>query len=249
MTQCLWTSTKQTKVGLTDLSILLQRRNMLRSLVALCLSAVTATAQVMCPEDAMVVFDGSGSMAETGFNNLSEPRIFEARRAIAHAVPKIAETRRLGLIVYGPGGADGCNGLDLRFPPSANAADQIIKAIDTLQPDGDTALTDAVALASATLGHGTPGAIVLVTDGKETCGGAPCQLAAELAASTRHTVHVIGFKVRGDRFSWDKSSDYEIKISVAHCLADRTGGQYISAETVDELVLALERTLGCQLLF
>lgn len=198
----------------------------------------------------MIVFDGSGSMAEMGFNNIDEPRIFEARRAIIRVVPDIAQTRRLGLIIYGPGGANECSGLDLRFAPTEDAAARIINDIDRLQPSGDTALTDAVAMAAETLGGGAePGTIVLVTDGKETCGGAPCQLAADLAATRNLTVHVIGFKVRGDRFSWSADSDYEQKISVAQCLSERTGGHYVSTETVDELVAALERTLGCPLLF
>ncbi|WP_247738854.1 VWA domain-containing protein [Shimia sp. R9_2] len=220
---------------------------MLRFALSFCLITSAAAAQNHCPEDAMIVFDGSGSMAEMGFNNISEPRIFEARRAIKRAVPDIARTRRLGLIVYGPGGENTCSGLDLRFPPTRNAAGPIITAIERLQPAGETAIADAVSLAAKTLnGKGT---IVLVTDGKETCGGAPCQVAAELAATTDLTVHVIGFKVRGDRFSWAEDSDYDQKISVAQCLSERTGGYYVGTETVDELVSALQRTLGCPLLF
>ncbi len=65
------------------------------------LSATTATATETCTSDAMIVFDGSGSMAEMGFNDINEPRIFEARQAMAEAIPQIAQTRRLGLVVYG----------------------------------------------------------------------------------------------------------------------------------------------------
>lgn len=199
----------------------------------------------------MIVFDGSGSMAEMGFNNIDEPRIFEARRAMAQAIPQIADLRRLGLVIYGPGGPDSCAGLDLRFAPLRNAAGRILSDINGLQPAGDTALTQAVALAAKTLRAGAkPGTIVLVTDGKETCGGAPCQLAAELVATSYDlTIHVIGFKVRGDRFSWSQTSDYQQSVSVARCLAERTGGLYLGAETVDDLVSALRKTLGCQLMF
>ena len=65
------------------------------------------------------------------------------------------------------------------------------------------------------------------------------------------TVHVIGFKVRGTFFSWDRDNDndYNVSESVARCLADHTGGTYTSAETLDQLVAALRNTLGCQLLF
>ena len=36
--------------------------------------------------------------------------------------------------------------------------------------------------------------------------------------------------------------------TVARCLADRTGGRYVRAETVDELIGALRVTLGCNVL-
>lgn len=204
-----------------------------------------------CTEDAMVVFDGSGSMAETGFNQLDEPRIFDARRAVERAIPPIAKTRRLGLVVYGPNGTDACNGVHLEFRPAPDAASAIIGRANTLEPAGDTALTEAVALAADVLEHRSrAGTIVLVTDGKETCGGAPCQLAAELAADSADlTIHVIGFRVRGDFFAWGQNSAaYTDAETVSRCLADRTGGLYVKAETVDELIEAFHATLGCNVL-
>lgn len=214
--------------------------------------ATQSAASELCTEDAMIVFDGSGSMAETGFNQLGEPRIFEARRAVREAMPGIAEVRRLGLVVYGPGpgGEPGasCKSVDIRFGPRWQAAEPIIAAVDTLAPAGDTPLTAAIRAAADVLDYQhRPGAIVLVTDGKETCGGAPCQLAAELAGGAVDlTVHVIGYKVRGDFFSWDsEGTDYTEAESVARCLADRTGGHYVAAENVQELVAALRSTLGC----
>jgi len=219
---------------------------------ALSLAAVPLAAD--CTEDAMIVFDGSGSMAETGFNQIGEPRIFDARRAMRAVMPQIAPNRRIGLIVYGPGRAtDTCSGIDLKFAPRQDAASSVIDAIEGLQPEGRTALTNAVGLAARTLDHTRkPGTIVLVTDGKETCGGQPCRLATELAAEgVATTVHVIGFKVRGEHFGWDNQgvSGYNKTISVAECLAAETGGEYVNTETVDELVAAMERTLGCALLY
>lgn len=203
-----------------------------------------------CAPDAMLVFDGSGSMAEMGFNYIDEPRIFEARRAVSEIMPQVDQYRRIGLVLYGPGGVDSCTGIDLRFAPTPNAAQRIIDDVEAMSPTGNTPLTEAVALAARTLDYrARPGTIVLVTDGKETCGGAPCQLAAELAAEGRDlTVHVIGFKVRGERFSYNRDSDYVNSESVAKCLADRTGGHYHGTESADELIEALRRTLGCQLL-
>ncbi|MEX0340310.1 MAG: VWA domain-containing protein [Arenibacterium sp.] len=178
-----------------------------------------------CAPDAMLVFDGSGSMAEMGFNYIDEPRIFEARRAVESILPEVDAYRRIGLIVYGPGGRDRCSGIDLKFAPTPNAAARIVDEIESLSPEGETALTDAVALAAETLDYEARSAtIVLVTDGKETCGGAPCQLANDLATSSHDlTVHVIGFKVRGDRFSFNRDSDYQQSASTARCLAEQNG--------------------------
>ncbi len=225
---------------------------MYRALV-LCTALATPLAAQDCTEDAMIVFDGSGSMAEMGFNLLDEPRIVSARRAVAEAIPDIALHRRLGLIVYGPGGGDQCAGIDLRFPPMAGAGLRIVDAVDALQPAGDTALTAAVELAAQALDYrARPGAIVLVTDGKETCGGAPCRLAARLAAEAQDlTIHVIGFKVRGAFFAWQSegASDYTEGETASRCLADLTGGLFLDTETTEELEAAFRRTLGCALLF
>lgn len=197
-------------------------------MAAFCTTNAIATDN--CAADAMIVFDGSGSMAEMGFNDISEPRIFEARRAIAETVPDIAKIRRLGLVVYGPNGEDECSGLDLRFRPTANAAGAVINAVNTLEPGGSTPLTQAVRIAAETLEYQTrPATIVLVTDGKETCGGLPCALANELSNDGADTtVHVIGFKVRSTFFSWNSQSDDSAPESVSRCLADQTGGTYTS---------------------
>jgi Ca-activated chloride channel family protein len=228
----------------------------MRSFIPFFLAALAASSALAtddCNADAMIVFDGSGSMAEMGFNDINEPRIFEARRAMAAAIPQIAKNRRLGLVVYGPNGVDDCSGLDVRFAPMANAATPIIAAIEALEPSGSTALTEAVRMALQTLKYKSqPATVILVTDGKETCGGLPCALATQVAASdTDTTIHVIGFKTRGAFFSWDRQNDndYNVSESVSRCLADQTGGTYTSAETLDQLTAALRKTLGCQLLF
>lgn len=219
--------------------------------LALCAALIPAAphAAPSCAEDAMIVFDGSGSMAELDFNIPDEPRIVEAREAMRRAIPSIALTRRLGLLIYGPGERDGCSNIDLRFAPQADAASRLLGEVDAMRPDGMTPLTASVQAAAETLkGRGV---VVLVTDGKETCGGAPCALGAELARQgSGLVVHVIGFKLRADTFSWnnpekDLANGGE---SVAKCLADRTGGQFVTTETVAELVAALEATMGCPLL-
>lgn len=204
-----------------------------------------------CTDDAMLVFDASGSMAEMGYNGLDAPRIVEARAALRDALPDITPYRRLGLIVYGPGSGDSCANIDLRFLPRRDAAGVIIADVDRVQPDGETPLTQSVRNAADALHYKTrPATIVLVTDGKETCGGSPCLLAAELAQTGPGlTVHVIGFRVRSAFFAWKDSptAGFGDGETVARCLADSTGGHYVSTENTEDLVRALQLTLGCPL--
>ena len=217
--------------------------------LAVGLVASAPNAQVgECSTDAMLVFDGSGSMDEIGFDSAAATRIVEARRAVRRVMPRIAPFRRVGLLIYGPGEAGPCDNLDLRFAPVADADGPVIAAIDGLRPSGLTPLTAAVQMAAETLGYGTePGVVVLVTDGNETCGGRPCALGRELAATVPDlTVHVIGFRVTVDFFAWNNpEQDPHTSTTVSRCLADETGGLFVTTETVDELVAALQASLGC----
>ncbi|MGR3320861.1 MAG: vWA domain-containing protein [Pseudooceanicola sp.] len=223
----------------------------LTTALAFCLSAATGPlgAATDCATDAMLVFDGSGSMSEIGFDVQEETRIEEARRAVARAMPQIAPFRRVGLVTYGPGGTDSCSGINVHFGPRAGAAAAVVAGIDALRPGGLTPLSASVTAAAEVLSYRSePGLVVLVTDGNETCGGRPCALGAELAANARDlTVHVIGFRVEVDFWTWNNPEQelYSNDRSVSRCLAERTGGMFVTTETVDELVEALQRTLGC----
>lgn len=205
-----------------------------------------------CAADAMLVFDGSASMAEVGFDANAPTRIDEARTALRQAMPQIAPVRRVGLLVYGPGPEGSCDGINLHFAPVADAAEPVIAAIEQVDPNGLTPLTASVRAAAEVLDYrARPAIVVLVTDGNETCGGRPCQTGKELALAARDlTIHVIGFRVVADPFAWDspEAGVYSGGASVAKCLSDGTGGSYVSTQTVDELVEALRETLGCALI-
>ena len=105
-----------------------------------------------CNEDAMIVFDASGSMAGNVGQGIGTtiPRIDEARRALSQALPSATKFRRVGLITYGPGPYQQCNvKLDLR--PTPNSAELIMGAVNALTPAGRTPLTSAVAQAAEVL--------------------------------------------------------------------------------------------------
>lgn len=204
-----------------------------------------------CATDAMLVFDGSGSMAEVGHDPTAATRISDARAALRRVMPEIAPYRRIGLLTYGAGGTHPCSGITRHFDPIPDAAAAVVAGIEALTPGGLTPIAASVAAAAEVLDYrAQAGIVVLVTDGNETCGGTPCALGATIAAEARDlTVHVIGFRVVHDPFSWNspEAPGYDGQ-TVAKCLADATGGLFVSTETVEELAAALRETLGCPLI-
>jgi Ca-activated chloride channel family protein len=198
-----------------------------------------------CIEDAMLVFDASGSMAGNLNQGIAtiKPRIDEVRSALAKVLPSVTRFRRVGLITYGPGPYQQCN-VQLVFKPTLDAGPLIMQEVNALTPAGKTPLVAAVEQAAEVLEYRKkPGLIVVLTDGEETCGGSPCDLGKQLHASAvQLTVHIIGFRMKN--FSWTG----EQSILDAKCLAEQNGGLYISAEAEQDLIDALEKTLGCPML-
>src|SRR5680860_1239421 len=179
-----------------------------------------------CTEDAMIVFDASGSMAGSLAEGIGAKirRIDEVRQALARALPRVMHFRRIGLITYGPGSYRQCN-VELDLRPIPDAAQPIMDKVNELNPSGKTPLTAGVEQAAEVLDYRSkPGVVVLLTDGEETCDGAPCDLGKRLAAEgVQLTVHVIGFRMTS--FWTGAQSALDVK-----CLAEQTGGLYITAE-------------------
>ena len=200
-----------------------------------------------CNEDAMLIFDASGSMAGTEKLGVSTAvaltRIDKVRQALARVLPAATRYRRVGLITYGPGPYAQCN-VKLNLKPVANAASLIMRDVETLVPAGKTPLSESVQQAADVLKYrDKPGVIVLLTDGEETCGGNPCDLGKKLRAEAAGlVVHVIAFRVKD--FTWMGGQS----ILDTKCLADENSGLYIEAGSEEELAEAFEKTLGCPML-
>jgi len=208
-------------------------------------SAQGAEERAPCTEDAMIVFDASGSMSGDGWGYGSETagvvsRIDKVRATLSNILPKVTRFRRVGLITYGPGPWNQCN-VHLDLAPAENTAERIMAAINALNPAGKTPLTAAVAQAAEVLDfRAKPGLIVVVTDGEETCGGSPCDLGERLSHEAMQlTIHVIGLRVKGYTWAGEES------VVETKCLAERNRGLYLTTETQNELMEAMEKTLGC----
>jgi Ca-activated chloride channel family protein len=212
--------------------------------VALGLLCVAVSARaaddVRCLDDAMLVFDASGSMAGTDMNSV-RPHIAKVREALAAVLPSVAPRRHLGLMVYGPGVHPKCSNIELRLKPGPNSAETIMGEVNGVVPAGQTPLTAAVRGAAEELHfRDKPSVVVLLTDGEETCGGDPCRLARQLRAEAYAlTIHVVAFKVAG--------STWLAPGTGSACMAEETGGFAVTAHNKDELIAALQKTLTCPL--
>ena len=88
-----------------------------------------------CTEDAMIVFDASGSMAGNMNQGIATtlPRINEVRKALGRVLPGVTRFRRVGLITYGPGPYQQCN-VELNLRPIPDAARRIMHDVNFLIP-------------------------------------------------------------------------------------------------------------------
>lgn len=182
--------------------------------------------------DTVLVVDASNSM----WGQIDGTAKIEiARSALADYVRGIAPDTRLGLFAYGHRQAGRCDDIEQVRPLGRLDADAVIADVNGLVPRGKTPLTAAVRQAAGALGP-DGGTIILLTDGVETCGGDPCAMAAELAASgVQLTTHVVGFDIRtpGERAS-------------LACIARQTGGTYLDASDGAELAAAFRTAASAE---
>ncbi len=191
-------------------------RLMLR-LAALLVALLALTLPAAASSRAIVILDASGSMwAQID----GKTRIEIARDALKEVLAGVPDDLELGFMAYGHRTKGDCTDIELMVPPEAGTADRIIGAAMSLNPRGKTPLSAAVRQAAEELKYTEDQAtVVLITDGIETCEADPCALATELeAAGVDFTVNVVGFGLT-------KEEGAAVK-----CLADNTGGKYLSAD-------------------
>lgn len=195
------------------------------------IAALVLALPAMAAERAIVVLDGSGSMwAQID----GKARITIARETLSEVLATLPDDLELGFMTYGHREKGNCEDIELLVEPALNTGAAIAAAANDINPKGMTPISDAVRLAAEELRFTEEKAtVILITDGLETCEVDPCALASELEAQgIDFTTHVLGFGL----------SDEEGQ-QVA-CLAENTGGQYLSAEDGDALVTALTTTVA-----
>jgi len=167
-----------------------------------------------------------------------EPKMVVAKEILQDVSYWFPEDLNLALRAYGstsPSESADCADSALLVPFGDENREPIRAAIAGLRPLGQTPI--AYALNQAARDFGTlqdDRAVVLVTDGIESCGGDPVQAARELREQGI-TVHLIGFGL-GNGADEDTAS--------LQAVANASGGRYVTAGSAEELKAALVQTVA-----
>ncbi len=200
-----------------------------------CLSIGTAQADPE-PGDTgklVLVLDSSGSMKEPAGDG--KTKIVAARTALTQVVGKLPENAQVGLRVYGatvfkrsqPGA---CTDTQLTVPIGTGNRPQLLAAISTYKPFGETPIGYSLQQAAKDLGPSGQRTIVLVSDGEATCAPEPCAVAKEIAKQGIDLkIDVVGFRVGAKARSQ------------LQCVAREGRGDYYDADSTIDLEAGLDR--------
>jgi len=184
------------------------------------------------PQGRMVlVLDASGSMQEPHGDGRSRFRAaVGALREVVSALPGELEA---GLRVYGSRIDDGpgsCQDSELVVPVGPVDKPALREALGGARPLGNTPIAHSLREAAKDLGDEGSRTIVLVSDGEESCGGDPCQVARDLTERGLDLhVDVVGFQV-------DAAARNQLT-----CVAQAGRGTFYDAPDADALVSQLSR--------
>jgi hypothetical protein len=181
-----------------------------------------------------IVLDVSGSMRASA-GNVS--RMEAAVNAVRSTVEAIDANSNVALRLYGhrlpsePKAAS-CRDTELVIPFGPLDRQRFISVVQSAKPLGQTPLAFSLEQAAADFGQvgDDAAAVILVSDGEESCGGDPAQVACAFRQrGLELTVHTVGFGVN------------DIARQQLQAVANCTGGQYRDARNANELADSLRQ--------
>ena len=184
----------------------------------------------------VLILDASGSMTQ---DDAPGPRIDAAKAAAKGLVDALPDNATLALLTYGTstGSSDaehdaGCADVKTLIPLGPLNRDQMRTGISGLTASGYTPISLALRTAVGQLpADDSAQAIVLVSDGEDTCGAPPCDEATQAKRTHPNlAISTIGFKTDGP------ASDQ------LRCIADATGGLFVQAANANQLAARLLAT-------
>jgi Ca-activated chloride channel family protein len=195
--------------------------------------AGTAHADGNDPGKLVMVLDSSGSMKEPASGG--ETKIVAAKKALRSVIAGLPPEQPVGLRVYGAtvfarSDAGACTDSRLEVPVAAGNRRQLLAAVGSYKPYGETPIGYALQQAGKDLGSTGKRSIVLVSDGVPTCQPDPCQVAKELVkAGVDLKIDVVGLDV-GSRAR-----------GALQCIADAGHGTYYDVANSRDFAASLEK--------
>lgn len=207
-------------------------------LISSCHSSGSGTAESTIPAavPTVLILDASGSMNQT---DAPGPRIDAAKRAAQGLIDELPDGTATSLLTYGTGTgsseaekAMGCQDVKVLIPMGPLNRELLATQISGLHASGYTPISLALRTAVSQLPAGDqPQAIILISDGEDTCGAPPCDTAKEAEQKYPNVaISTIGFKTDGN------ASDQ------LRCIADATGGLFVQAQNANQLAARLLAT-------
>lgn len=205
--------------------------------VTLTLGSQAATAQTET-DDAVVliVLDVSGSMGRAGADGTV--LLDAAKEAVTELTASLPDDIDSGLRLYGhrTGQAEsdkpeGCQDTELVVPVGQGSPDTVAAALQPLQPSGYTPIGTSLQQAAQDLGSASQATIVLVSDGEDSCQPPdPCEVAGELSEQGVDVViDTVGLLL--------DTAEADSQLS---CIAEATGGSFVTADDAASLGVALQ---------
>jgi hypothetical protein len=152
-----------------------------------------------------------------------EPRrITVAKDALSNVINRLPSDVSTGLVTVGQ-----CPRAENRGFYTPQNRSRLLGQIQALTPEGGTPLANGILQAGNMLdGVKRESMILVITDGRESCGGDPCAIARSLAATKPHlSINVIDIGNSG----------------AGNCLAANARGKVYTARSINELKVSLER--------
>ncbi|SHO47347.1 VWA domain-containing protein [Desulfopila aestuarii] len=193
-------------------------------------------AQVATPPSIELVLDGSGSMKEKLGD---KTRMAVAKDVLSELVQGLPADVEIALRVYGHRVREGkkgdCQDTELIYPFGRLDKARLISQIQAVKPLGTTPIAYSLLQTAKDFGEKKgEKTIILVTDGKEECGGDLVKTVEDLQAQGLDVrLHVVGFTVK------DPTTQAEMQK-----VAEAGGGRYLSAADRQGLEKAIAQTLA-----
>jgi Ca-activated chloride channel homolog len=214
----------------------------LLSLITLTAAFARPKTQIDVPREratVVLVIDASQSMQAT---DVMPTRLDAAKQAAIDFVDALPEKYNVSVVSMAGSAA-------VLVPPTT-AHNTVENAIRSIRLQDSTAIGEGIATALTALRQApkdpkdpnsvAPGAIVLLTDGKNTTGRAPLQVAAE-AKKAKVPVYTIAYGTENGYVDLDgKREPVPVDHEAMRQIATLTGGRYFAAATADELKTVYE---------